>query len=76
MENITLSLEHRITTHLLNYYYGILEMTDIADSYNLIVPSDDQPGVISDEEMEEVVDRYLENLKETIDEMIRKNSVK
>jgi hypothetical protein len=68
-----LSLNHRVATQLLQLYYGLLEMDDYADMYEFIYSEDERDYELTIDQVADVVENYMTELKETIDEFAREN---
>lgn len=68
-----LSLNHRVATQLLQLYYGLLEMDDYPSMYEFIYSEDERNEDLTINQVAEIVENYLDELKATIDEFAREN---
>lgn len=68
-----LSLQVRTLNALLLTYYGILEMDSVEKAHHFIYGPTTN---LSESEMSNAIDEYLQELKETIDELFKETGKK
>ena len=71
-----LSLNHRVATRLLQLYYGLLEMEDYPEKYEFIYSEDTRDEELTYDQIVNIVDEYLDDLKAIIDEFYEEISKK